>query len=89
MNHVMMRCKVIDFGRWMAEFNADESWRRSVGEQDYHVYRDTDDPSMVTVIMGWDHMDNGQNFINSPTLRRKNQDGGVVGEPTYFLLKDI
>ena len=89
MYNVMMRCKVIDFDRWLAEFKADESWRSSMGEQHHHIYRDTSDPAMVTVIMGWDHLDNGQLFINSPLLHRKNQDGGVIGEPTYFLLKDL
>lgn len=89
MNNIMMRFKVIDFDRWKAEFDADESWRRTSGEQNYRIFCDTDDPLMITVLLGWDSPDYGQSFISSPQLRRKMQDGGVVGDPTYFLLKDL
>lgn len=88
MNYIMMRCKVIDFDRWKAEFAADESWRQTGGEQSFRIFRDTDDPLMITVLLGWESPDYGQQFIDSPQLRRKLQDGGVVGEPTFFLLKD-
>lgn len=89
MNSIMIRFKVIDFDRWKAAFDANESWRRTSGEQNYRVFSDTDDPLMITVLLGWDSPDYGQSFINSPQLRRKMQDGGVVGEPTFFLLKDL
>lgn len=89
MFNVMMRFKIVDYSRWKAEFDADESWRRGVGQRDYQVFRDADDPSMVTVRLGWESMDTGQLFITSPQLRKKMQDGGVMGDPTYFFMNDV
>lgn len=89
MNYIMMRFKVVDFDRWMAEFKADESWRQTSGEQNYRIFRDADDPMMITLLLGWDGMDSEQLFINSPKLHRRLQDGGVIGDPDYLLLKEL
>ncbi|HEY3377887.1 MAG TPA: hypothetical protein VGL77_10380 [Armatimonadota bacterium] len=89
MFNIVMRFKVIDYPRWKAEFDADDSWRRTSGEQDYRVFRDADDPTLITVMLGWESMDTGQLFISSPLLRRKLQDGGVIGEPNYFLVNEV
>ena len=89
MFNIMMRFKVADFPRWKAQFDADESTRRNIGEQDYHIYRDADDAAVITVVLGWDAMDTGQLWVNSPLLRRELQDGGVIGDPVYFLVNDV
>ena len=89
MFNIMMRCKVIDFNQFKAEFDADDSWRRSGGEQNFHLYRDTDDNSMVTVLLGWESLQTGQLLVDSHQFRRQLQDGGVIGEPTFVFLNEI
>lgn len=89
MVNILMRCKVIDFNQFQAEFDADDSWRRSGGEQNFHLFRDADDLSMVTVLLGWDDFQTGQLFVDSHRFRRQLQDGGVIGEPTFFIMNEV
>ncbi len=89
MLNILMRCKVIDFEQFKAEFDADDSWRRAGGEHNFQLYRDADDISMVTVMLEWDSLETGQFFVDSLKFHRQLQDGGVIGDPAFFFLKEI
>ena len=89
MLNILMRCKVIDFERFKTEFDADDSWRRTGGERNFHLFRDADDLSMVTVLLGWDDLLTGEVFVDSLRFRRQLQDGGVIGDPTFVFLNEV
>lgn len=89
MFNILLRFKVADYARWKAAFDADEAWRTRVGERNYHIFRDADDSSMVTVMLGWDDLATAQMFVNSPHFQKECTDGGVIGAPTYFFVNDI
>lgn len=84
-----MRQKVIDYDRWKATFDANLLWRTQSGMRSYRIYRDVDDASIVTTIQEWDSFEVAQLHAQSPELRRKLQDAGVIGEPMIYIMNEL
>ena len=89
MVYMMLRFKVADYERWKATFDGSALWRMNIGEQNYHVYRDVDDPNEVTLLEGWEDFTTAQLFATSDDLRRKNDEGGVIGPPQILFLNEV
>jgi quinol monooxygenase YgiN len=85
---ILVRHQVADYDRWQAEFQADASRRMNSGEQSVRVFRDADDPKMITIIEEWPDFPTAQMFIQSEDLRRRMQAGGVIGDPTIMFLQE-
>lgn len=89
MVYVFIRQQVADFDRWIASFEGNATWRMGVGEQNFRVYRDADDPTFVTLVQGWADFATAQIYLSSDELRRKMQDAGVIGEPTIYVMEEL
>lgn len=77
-----VRVKVTDYAAWRSMFDQGESMRRAAGSTGVnHVYRDVDDPNMITVIMEWDSAENARKFMNDPALKDAQQKAGFTGPP--------
>ena len=50
----------------------------------YQVYRDTDNPNVITLVLEWDNAENAQKFLADPALREVMQKAGVVGAPALM-----
>lgn len=82
MIYINVRHTVADYATWRPYFDADESRRRAAGATGINqVYRDSNDPNVVTLIMQWDNMVNAQKFYNDPMMRDVMQKAGVIGMP--------
>jgi quinol monooxygenase YgiN len=82
MIYLNVRHTVADYEKWRPFFDADESRRRAAGATGVNqVFRDANDPNVVTLVMQWDNVANAQKFANDPMLGEVMQKAGVIGMP--------
>ncbi len=82
MIYLNVRHTVADYGKWRPFFDADETRRRAGGATGVNqVYRDANDPNVVTLVMEWDNAVNAQKFVNDPALSEVMKKAGVIGMP--------
>jgi hypothetical protein len=44
---------------------------------------------MITVLHGWDNIENARMFAQSEDLRNKMQKSGVIGKPDFHFLDEV
>jgi hypothetical protein len=82
MIYLNVRHTVADYEKWRPFFDADETRRRAAGATGVNqVFRDANDPNVVTLVMQWDNVANAQKFANDPMLGEVMQKAGVIGMP--------
>jgi len=82
MVNLIVRHTVTDYGKWRPIFDEDDARRRAGGASAVkQVYRDLDDPDIITIIMEWDTAENANRFAHDPALGAVMQKAGVVGMP--------
>jgi quinol monooxygenase YgiN len=63
-------------------FDADETRRQAAGATGVNqVYRDANNPNIVTLVMEWDNAAHAQKFVTDPMLGEVMQKAGVIGMP--------
>ncbi len=86
MVYVTVRQTVGDYKVWRPFFDNDAARRRAGGGTGVNqIYRDVDNPNVVTVVLEWDTVENVNKFMNDPALREVMQKAGVVGMPSIFV----
>jgi quinol monooxygenase YgiN len=88
MASILIQHKVKDFAAWKKVFDASAGMRTSSGELSAQVFRDANDPNMLTVINTWNSMANAQKFAQSPDLKAAMEQAGVVGAPAVYFLNE-
>jgi len=88
MVHVLVRHKVADYIRWKKAFDSHLNARKRAGETECHVFHNVDDPHEITVLAGWQTVEEARRFMNSDELREKMQEAGVQGKPEIQYLED-
>jgi hypothetical protein len=85
--HVLViRHKVADYGKWLPAFDADETSRVGMGTVAQQVYRDSDDESMVSVLLtGTFDAANIGKMLGNEEMQAKMAAAGVEGEPEVGL----
>jgi hypothetical protein len=87
MVYVNVRHTCTDYKTWRSFFDGDESHRKANGATgNKHVFRDVNDPNVITVILEWDSAENANKFLNDPRLREVMAKAGVVGAPALIAL---
>lgn len=85
MIHIMIRNKVEDYAKWKSVFDAGSAMRAAASSKKGHIFRDANDPSMVTVLSHFDDAEQAQAFMQSPDLAEAMKAAGVISEPEIFL----
>ena len=84
MTYINVRHSVVDYGKWRPYFDADEIRRRAAGATGVNqVYRDENNPNIITLVLEWDNAANAQKFVNDPGLGEAMQKAGVIGMPEF------
>ncbi len=86
MAHLLVHHKVADFAKWKPYFDRDDARRRAAGGGNAQVFRDADDPNMVTLLFEWNSVENAKKFASDPALASIMQEAGVVGAPSIHFL---
>lgn len=85
MVYLNVRHTAADYAKWRPFFDEDETRRRSYGSTGVNqVFRDADNPNIITLVMEWDNAENALKFINSPELGPLMQKAGVIGQPALI-----
>jgi len=85
---ILVRHEVRDFDNWKAVFDSAVAMRQAGGEIAAQVFRDIDNPNIVTIINTWDSLENAQAFLGNPDLRNAMEQGGVIGEPHMHFMNN-
>lgn len=86
MLHILVRHKVEDYAKWKAVFDAGSEMRAAVGSVKGHIFRDADDPSIVTILSHFDDAAKAQAFLQSTDTVEMMKESGVISEPEIIFL---
>jgi hypothetical protein len=78
---------VKDYAQWKRIFDEDEKIRTEAGLQLRAISTSADDPSMVHIMFATDDVDRAKDLIHSNDLKKRMNEGGVIGEPTLTVFK--
>ena len=82
MVYTIIRQALADYDKWRAVFDETAPKRKEFSATgSFQIFRDTDDPNTVTVIIEWENGAKAKEFLNSPILREAMQNAGVIGIP--------
>ncbi|HID53443.1 MAG TPA: cyclase [Anaerolineae bacterium] len=87
-NYVIAHHQVEDFAKWKAVFDSVADLRRANGETSAQILHAADDPNSLTLIFGWDSIENARSYTQSPELKAAMQKAGVTGPPTFYFVTD-
>ncbi len=77
-----VRHTVADYAAWRTVFDGDDARRRSAGQQGApQVFRDVDNPNIITVLIPWESTEKALQFAQDPAMAEVMKKGGVVGMP--------
>jgi hypothetical protein len=82
-----IRHSVTDYGKWKTVY--DTFTPTSAGAKFARVNRSVDDPSLVTVVAGFETLELAKAFVNSPNLKAKMTEAGVLGSPRIEINEEI
>jgi translation initiation factor 1 (eIF-1/SUI1) len=82
-----IRHPVQDYATWKAAYDTMPPTSR--GAKFARVNRAVDDPNMVTVVSGFDTVEEAQAFLGSGELKAKMAEAGVVGEPRIEIYQEV
>ncbi len=89
MTYVLAIHKVENYVKWKSVFEGVIDIRKSAGEKSYQIFHTDDDPTSLVLLFEWDNLDNARKFMESDELREKMQQGGVIGKPDVYFLKEV
>jgi hypothetical protein len=87
MVYLNVRHTVADYAKWRPFFDEDATRRKANGATGVEqVYRDVDNPGIITLVMEWDKAENALKFAKDPELAAVMQKAGVVGAPAVIAI---
>jgi len=81
--------RVEDYERWKAGYDASIEQRKAAGEISFAVYRNADDPNIVTVVSEQESAERLLEFFNSPDLQEKMKAAGIVEMGANLLVEEM
>jgi hypothetical protein len=87
MVYLNVRHTVADYGKWRPFYDEDKTRRKANGATGVEqVFRDVDNPNVVTLVLEWDNPENALKFAQDPELGAVMQKAGVVGAPAVVAI---
>jgi len=84
---LLVRHTVVDYEKWRPFFDEDETRRRANGAIGVNqVYRDVDNPNIITLVLEWDNAENALKFSKDAALAEVMQKAGVIGMPALIAI---
>jgi len=89
MPYVLIRHKIEDYAKWRPEYDEHGASRRKAsGCKGTHVFRNSENPNEIVILLEWDELENARQFIQSEDLREAMQRAGVADQPDIYILDD-
>lgn len=83
-SRVLVTHKIKDWDAWKKVFDADKPNRMAAGLTDRALGYSAGDNHMVTMALAISDMKKAEDFSKSPELKKKMEEAGVEGPPTFF-----
>jgi len=79
MVYLYIRARVLDYARWREGYDMHFAARQAGGATGIElVLRNAEDPNEITVILGWNELDQARTFTHSASLKDAAQLSGVI-----------
>ena len=89
MAHFLVHHKVEDYKTWKSVFDAHSSLRSEAGSQGGKIYRSTNNPNELYVLLEWDSLENAHKFAQSDSIKEAMKKAGVVGMPAIYFVEEV
>jgi len=88
--YILVRHKVADFTTWKRVYDGHIGKRNEAGLTEKYLLRGVGDPNEVTILFEAKDITKAKAFTESPDLRERMKEGGVIGKPDiYFLTEEM
>ncbi len=81
---LFLKHKVKSYDSWRPNYDRHLTKRAEAGLREIGVYRDAKDPNDLLIVWATDDVNQAKTFINSPDLKSKMKEAGVVSEPKVW-----
>ena len=88
MAYVLGRHKVENYEKWRSVFDSAQELRKKNGEESYQIFRDKDNPNIITILNKWTNVEAAKQFFNSNEVKEKMKESGVFSEPTFYFMNE-
>jgi heme-degrading monooxygenase HmoA len=88
MAHLLVHHKVEDYNKFKPVFDAHASFRSEGGSRGGKIFRSTNDPNELFVLLEWDSVQNAQKFAQSDELKEAMQEAGVISMPEVYFIEE-
>ena len=89
MINVLVHHQIADYNRWKNSFDSAMSFRHDGGERSCRIFRNPDNPSVVTLLFEWETEEEARRFMTSDELRKKMQSAGVLSQPDVEYIHEM
>jgi len=87
MTTVIVQHTVSDFDTWKPAFDQHSSARDAHGCTSVDIFRGSDDPNAITVLMAYPDVASAKAFTSDPSLKEAMSKAGVTGPPTISFIE--
>ena len=87
MIYLIGELKVDNYDKWKPIFNERSTARTESGEQEAHLFRNSDDPHEVEFLFTWDNKKNAKKYMESESVEKTLKNAGAKIERVTYLDK--
>jgi hypothetical protein len=85
-----IRHLVEDYANWREGYDKHVAARQASGATgEAYVMRNVDNPTEITVILGWSDLEKARLFAKSTSLKEAMRNSGVIGQPEISFLESV
>jgi len=88
MAHLLVHHKVEDYNKFKTVFDSHASFRSEGGSLGGKIFRTTNDPNELFVLLEWNSLANAQKFAQSDSIKEAMKNAGVVGMPAIYFVEE-
>ena len=86
MTYVLIRHKIVDFGKWKLAYDGDITSRDRAGLKETHLLHNVQNHEEVVLLFEAKDLQKALEFCNSADLRDTMQKAGVIAKPDIVFL---
>ena len=87
--HVHVGFKVENYERWKKGYDTSIEQRKAAGEISFQVFRNVDDPNIVTVLSVQESAEKVQAFMDSPDLKARMKAAGITQMGQMLIIEEM
>jgi hypothetical protein len=89
MAYIIIQHRVEDYAKWKPVYDEHQSTRKKYGVTCEQLFRSTDDPNVLTVLLEVSDMEKAREFIQSEDLKMAMHRSGVIDTPSFHFLEEV